>query len=184
MLFYMICAHIMDYKEAERLASVVIDQARSAREKVGVLEISISFYGQQLQENKAMALGLQALQVSKLLPCSLLGDNTVNYFVNTNKKLLGIELERKEPFMEISDAELDALPEMQNQGKLSFFLSFFFLPFLFYPSSILQSLYFTQLKVVSLVITLNDLRDTTCDADYACSESNCFQKLSCCLLPN
>ncbi len=72
MLFYMICA-IMDYKEAERLASVVIDQAQSAREKAAVLEISISFYGQQLQESKAMALGLQALQVSKFLPCSLLG---------------------------------------------------------------------------------------------------------------
>ncbi len=58
--------YVIDDLEAERLVAIALEKAQSAKEKAVVLEISVIFYGQQLNEQKAVSLGLQALQVG---PC-------------------------------------------------------------------------------------------------------------------
>ncbi len=49
--------------EAERLASIALEQAENVKEKVVVLEISIYFYSQQMHDDTVVGLGLQALHV-------------------------------------------------------------------------------------------------------------------------
>ncbi len=101
--------------------AIALDRARSAKEKAIVLEISIIFYAQQLQEQKAVPLGLQALQVGSCLKSCLFLFGELEIFNCSHKtQLLGVELERKESFIDILNIDLTVLPEMKNKGKFAF----------------------------------------------------------------
>ncbi len=109
---------------------------------------------------------------------SLFWDNTV---INTKKiKLLGVELERNEPSIEISNVDLDALLEMQNEGKPQISFSLPFPPWaLWYSGS--KSYLITSIPHINIC---EPLRDAACDEDYACDESKYLQMLSCFVLSN